>query len=146
MILNPLGAVTFWVSVTCCVWWQASTFSSLCVLLRTLFVIVWIHIINIMGIVIDDKRNIKYSGCLGLIYFLPLVVWFGYGVELGVFHVCFSAECFFFPIDEQWEGSSTVSQGLCSSPMSLVPIAVHTYFSPSIFPRLCKQELTPCSI
>lgn len=48
-----------------------------------------------MGIVIDDKRNIKYSECLGLIYFLPLVVWFGYGVELGVFHVCFSAECFF---------------------------------------------------
>lgn len=146
MILNPLGCVIFWVFVACHVWWYALTFS-LCVLLCTLSLFVIVHIINVMGIVIDDKKNIKYSGCSGCIYFSSSIVWFGYGVSW----VCFLGGFFFswvFFLSHWWAmgGEQCWQSRPLLIPTSLVLTAIHTYFLPSVFPRLCKQELIPCSV
>lgn len=141
IIQNLLGCVISWVLVTCNVWWYALTFS-LCSLLRTLSLFVIVHVINMTGIVINDKKNIKYRKCLGCTYFLFFNVWFGYGVSW----VCSVVGYFFswvFFLSHWWAagGEQFCQSGPLPIPTSLVLIATHIYFLSSIFPWLCKQEL-----
>lgn len=58
-----------------------------------------------MGIVIDDKKKIKYSGCSGCVYFSSFIVWFVYGVSWVCFVVFFQLGVFSFPLMSDGRGA-----------------------------------------
>jgi len=60
----------------------------------------------------------------------------------GVF---FQLNAFSCPLMRNGRGA-VLSVEASAHPTSLMLVAIHTYFIPSIFPRLCKQELIPSSV
>lgn len=119
---------------------------TLCILLCPLSLFVTVHIINITGIVIDEKKSIKYSGRLGCIYFLSLL----FGLDM-VWVGCVSWFAFFFQLSvASFPLWAIGREQCCQSRPPLIPtrfvLNSNTYFLPSIFPRLCKQELSHCSV